>query len=80
MSGNNLSKYHIPPLWAMAVAAALFLLIPQVMWWLETLRYRLWFDADPSPSFYATAVYAVIKYGCFGLGCVMLIAVLVRLF
>ena len=62
------------------VMAALFLLIPQVMWWLETLRYRLWFDADPSPSFYATAVYAVIKYGCFGLGCVMLIAVLVRLF
>ena len=27
MSGNNLSKYHIPPLWAMAVAAALFLLM-----------------------------------------------------
>jgi len=62
------------------VMAALFLLIPQVMWWLETLRYRLWFDADPSPSFYATAVYAVIKYGCFGLGCVMLITVLVNLF
>lgn len=62
------------------VVAALFLLIPQVMWWLETLRYRLWFDADPSPSFYATAVYAVIKYGCFGLGIAALIAVLVKIF
>ena len=62
------------------VSAALFLLVPRVMWWFETLRYRLWFDADPSPSFFATAVYAVIKYGCFGLGCVMLITVLVKLF
>lgn len=62
------------------VSAALFLLIPKVMWWFETLRYRLWFDADPRPSFYATAIYAVIKYGCFGLGCAMLITVLVKLF
>ncbi|MBR7185414.1 MAG: hypothetical protein IKD37_07385 [Clostridia bacterium] len=60
-------------------SSALFLLVPQVMWRFSTLRWRLWFDAELRPTFFAASVYAVCKYGFFGLGCAMLAAVLARL-
>lgn len=61
------------------MAAALFL-IPKLVWYLATIRYRLWFDHDASPSFFALGVYKVLKYTLFVLGCLALIAAASNMF
>ncbi len=61
------------------VAAALFL-IPKLVWRLSTLRYRLWFDMDTSPSAFALGVYKVLKYTFFVLGCLAVFAVVSSMF
>ena len=61
------------------VAAALFL-IPKLVWCLSTLRYRLWFDMDTSPSDFALGFIKFSKYAVFVLGCFSAIAVAWNLF
>lgn len=61
------------------MAAALFL-IPKLLWFLATLRYRLWFNFDTSPSDFALSFIKVLKYAVFVLGCFSAIAVAWNLF
>ena len=61
------------------VSAALFLL-PKLMWFLATLRYRLWFDLDTSPSDFALGFIKVSKYAVFVLGCLALFAMVGNMF
>ena len=50
------------------IPSALCFLVPKVMWFLDTLRYRLWFDADPSPSDFYLITAKIFKYGIFFIG------------
>ncbi len=50
------------------IPSALMFLVPKVMWILDTLRYRLWFDADPSPSDFYLITAKIFKYVVFGIG------------
>lgn len=50
------------------ISAALLFLVPKVMWFLDTLRYRLWFDGDPSPSDYYLVTTKILKYVIFFIG------------
>ena len=60
--------------------AALFMLFPRVAWYLETLRYRLWFhDCDPSPSYFALVCAKVLRYSCFVIASVFLTTVIIRI-
>ncbi len=61
------------------VAATLFL-VPKLVWFLSTLRYRLWFDLDTSPSDFALGFIKLSKYAVFVLGCFSAIAVAWNLF
>ncbi len=61
------------------VAAAMFL-IPKLVWFLSTLRYRLWFGHDTSPSDFALGFMKVLKYAVFVLGCLSAAAVILNLF
>lgn len=48
--------------------SALEFLVPKVMWFLDTLRYRLWFAADPSPSDFYLITAKIVKYVIFAVG------------
>ncbi len=62
------------------IASALLLLIPKVVWYFETARYRIRFSSDPSPSYYAMTVYKIMKYALFAAGAVLLATTVFRLF
>lgn len=61
------------------IPAALLLLVPKVMWYLSTVRYRLWFDGDPSPSYFSLVAGKIIAYACFAVGAFSLLTVLWRM-
>ncbi len=61
------------------ITAALFFLIPKIMWYLDTMRFRLWYDCAPSPSYLSLLVDKIIKYGCFAAGCFLLAAAAVHI-
>ncbi|MBQ8370789.1 MAG: hypothetical protein IJY35_12500 [Clostridia bacterium] len=50
------------------IFSALLFLVPKVMWFLDTLRYRLWFDGNPSPSDYYLITTKILKYAVFAVG------------
>lgn len=62
------------------ILSALDLLIPKIMWFFETLRYRLWFDADPSPSDFYLITTKIFKYGIFFVGVLCSAAAVLYLF
>ncbi len=45
-----------------AVGAFPSLLFPRFVWYMDTLKYRLWFDADPTPSFFYIAMMKFWRY------------------
>jgi len=60
--------------------SALLMLFPRVAWYLETLRYRLWFhDCDPSPSYFALVCAKILRYSCFIIASVLLAIVISRM-
>lgn len=71
-------------LWALVglfcfISAALLLLIPKIVWYLSTLRYRFLFEGEPSPSYLSFVVGKIITYACFAVGAVSLVTVLWRM-
>ncbi len=50
-----------------AIAAFPSLLFPRFVWYIDTLKYRLWFDADPTPSFFYIAMMKFWRYVFFGI-------------
>ncbi len=50
------------------VGAAPMLLVPRFMWWLDTLKYRLWYEWEPSPTYFATVVRKGMTYLLFAMG------------
>ena len=62
------------------ISSALLFLIPKIVWYLETARYRIWFSSDPSPSYYALTMYKIIKYAMFAAGASLLVITILRLF
>lgn len=48
--------------------SALEFLIPKVMWFFDTLRYRLWFHGEPSPSDFYLITAKIFKYVIFFVG------------
>ncbi len=61
------------------ILTALYLLVPKAMWYLSTVRYRLWFGEVPPPSGFALAVGKIITYACFAVGAFSLVTVLWRM-
>ena len=63
---------------AAAVALAFFfescllLLFPKFFWYISTLRDRLWYADEPTPSVYAERNMEFFKYGGFVIGCIAL--------
>ncbi len=45
-----------------AVGAFPSLLFPRFVWYMDTLKYRLWFDTDPTPSFFYIAMMKFWRY------------------
>ncbi len=62
------------------VSAGLCFLFPKAIWILETLRFRLWIDIDPSPSDYYLIVIKVFRYGFFVIGVFCSVGALVSFF
>ena len=50
------------------IFSALLFLVPRVMWFLGSLRYRMWFDGDPSPSDYYLITTKILKYAVYVIG------------
>ncbi|MBQ8186313.1 MAG: hypothetical protein IJ037_05500, partial [Clostridia bacterium] len=50
------------------IFSALLFLVPKVMWFFDTLRYRMWFDGDPSPSDYYLVTTKILKYAVYVIG------------
>ena len=48
--------------------SAIFFLLPKVVWWLSTLRWRFYSDAEPTPSALYMAVDKFLKYCCCAVG------------
>ncbi|MBQ9717817.1 MAG: hypothetical protein IJV76_07470 [Clostridia bacterium] len=46
----------------LCVTAAPLLLFPKFVWWLHTLRYRLWYDWEPSPTWFALMFPKIFAY------------------
>ena len=44
------------------------LLFPKLMWYLDTLKLRLWYDFNPSPSAFAETVLKITKYLIWSIG------------
>lgn len=50
------------------VMAAPMLLVPRLVWWLDTLSYRLWYESEPSPTYFWTVARKVMMYLLFAAG------------
>ena len=50
------------------IPAALTFLAPKLIWFLESLRWRMWFDGDPSPSDFYLITAQIFKYVIFAVG------------
>ena len=48
--------------------SALEFLVPKVLWFLDTLRFRLWFSSDPSPSDWYLITAKIFNYVIFFVG------------
>ena len=59
--------------------AALFFLCPKFLWQMETLKHRMWYHGDITPSDFALISYKVMQYLFFAAGCIAAIAVIVYL-
>jgi len=61
-----------------AVAIAFFLesctllLFPKFIWFISTIRDRLWYADEPTPSAFAESMMKFSKYGGFVIGCIAL--------
>jgi hypothetical protein len=42
--------------------AAPALLFPRFIWWLDTLKYRLWYDWEPSPPWFVVSGRKIVAY------------------
>jgi len=62
------------------IFAALNFLVPKAMWFLDTLRYRLWFDGEYAPSDYWLITTKIAKYVIFALGILLSAGAFVHLF
>lgn len=55
-------------------------LFPKIVWYIDTLRYRLWFsDCDPHPSFFALFMYKTLKYLLFSAGVILCAVSIIRM-
>jgi len=50
--------------------AALFFLCPKLLWQMETLKHRMWYHGDITPSDFALISYKVMQYLFFAVGCI----------
>lgn len=55
------------------IVAIPMLIFPKVTWFFATLRYRLFFNSDPSPSDFAVIFFKVITYLLFGAAIISLV-------
>lgn len=50
------------------IAAAPMLLVPRFVWFIDTLKYRLWYGWDPSPTYFATVMRKIVAHVFFAVG------------
>ncbi len=62
------------------ILSALEFLVPKIMWFLGTLRYRLWFAGDHEPSDWYLIMTKIFKYGNFAVGVLCSAAAVLYLF
>ncbi len=55
------------------VAAFPMLIIPKFMWLLDTLKYRIFYGWDTTPSYFAIVIRKVVTYILFGVGVIAVI-------
>ena len=48
------------------------LLFPKFIWFISTIRDRLWYADEPTPSAFAESMMKFSKYGGFVIGCIAL--------
>lgn len=58
---NNAAQAGLCGLIASAMAVPM-LLVPRFIWWLDTLKFRLWYDWEPSPTYFSTMVRKILSY------------------
>ena len=58
--------------------AAAFALLPKVVYTLDSFKYRIWFEGSPAPSAIYLVFFRFTKYGCFALGCGLLLTAALR--
>lgn len=58
--------------------AAVFALLPKLIYVLDSLKYRIWFEGSPTPSAVYLVFFRFTKYGCFALGCGLLLTAALR--
>ena len=62
------------------IFAAPVFLFPKIVWYIDTLRYRLWFsDCDLHPSFLALFMYKILKYLLFTAGVILCAVSIIRI-
>ncbi len=49
------------------------LVVPKLMWLIATLRYRVFYNWDTTPSYFALAVRKAVAYTCFAVGIICVI-------
>ena len=84
-NAGAIQAYEKPVVYALIalvclIVSALELLIPKIMWFLGTLRYRLWFAGDHEPSDWYLITTKIFKYGIFAVGVLCSAAALLYLF
>jgi len=52
----------------LCVAAVPLLLFPKFVWWFDTLKYRLWYDWEPSPTYFSEMVRKIAGFVFFSIG------------
>lgn len=62
--GTELEKSAMAALLAgiFCITAAPLLLVPRFIWWLDTLKYRLWYNWEPSPPWFVVSGRKVVSY------------------
>lgn len=50
------------------IGAAPMFLVPRFVWFIDTLKYRLWYDWQLSPTFFATVMRKIAAYVFFAVG------------
>ncbi len=50
------------------IAAAPMLLVPRFVWFIDTLKYRLWYGWEPSPTYFATVMRKIVAHVFFAVG------------